>query len=142
MTSNDPVDQEWAHALSEQFVRGRWSELDVKLGEFRYSLRNSADSEAPRGRRDSVGSNDDGIEVICAETPGVFWRAPRPGADPFTDVGRQVLEGQTLCIIEIMKMMIEFSARFNGTVEGIYSANGEQVEPGSPLFGIRRAELI
>jgi acetyl-CoA carboxylase biotin carboxyl carrier protein len=65
---------------------------------------------------------------------GTFYRAPSPGAPPFVEVGQQVTKGQTLCIIEAMKLMNEIEADASGTVKAILVENGQPVEYGQPLF--------
>lgn len=70
---------------------------------------------------------------------GTFYRAPSPDAPPFCDVGSVVRPGQTLCIIEAMKLMNEIEAELSGTVVEIYAQNGKPVEFGQKLFRIKKA---
>ncbi|HEZ4952642.1 TPA: acetyl-CoA carboxylase biotin carboxyl carrier protein [Neisseria meningitidis] len=65
---------------------------------------------------------------------GTFYRAPGPNAAPFVEVGQQVKAGDTLCIIEAMKLMNEIEAEKSGTVKEILVENGTPVEFGEPLF--------
>ncbi|CWN35731.1 TPA: acetyl-CoA carboxylase biotin carboxyl carrier protein [Neisseria meningitidis] len=65
---------------------------------------------------------------------GTFYRAPGPNAAPFVEVGQQVKVGDTLCIIEAMKLMNEIEAEKSGTVKEILVENGTPVEFGEPLF--------
>lgn len=65
---------------------------------------------------------------------GTFYRAPKPDAPPFVEVGDEVKVGQTLCIIEAMKLMNEVKSDYNGIVKQILVENGEPVEYGQPLF--------
>jgi acetyl-CoA carboxylase biotin carboxyl carrier protein len=65
---------------------------------------------------------------------GTFYRAPSPGAPAFVEVGQQVTKGQTLCIIEAMKLLNEIAADASGTVKAILVENGQPVEYGQPLF--------
>jgi acetyl-CoA carboxylase biotin carboxyl carrier protein len=67
---------------------------------------------------------------------GTFYRAPSPGAPPFVEVGQQVTKGQTLCIIEAMKLLNEIESDASGTVKSILVENGQPVEYGQPLFTI------
>jgi acetyl-CoA carboxylase biotin carboxyl carrier protein len=67
---------------------------------------------------------------------GTFYRAPSPGAPPFVEVGQQVTKGQTLCIIEAMKLLNEIESDASGTVKAILVENGQPVEYGQPLFTI------
>ena len=67
---------------------------------------------------------------------GTFYRASSPGAKAFVEVGAQVKEGDTLCIIEAMKILNEIEADKSGTVTRILAENGQPVEYGQPLFVI------
>ena len=67
---------------------------------------------------------------------GTFYRAASPGAKPFVEVGDTVKEGDTLCIIEAMKILNEIEADKSGTVTRILADNGQAVEYGQPLFVI------
>ncbi|MEG0052369.1 MAG: acetyl-CoA carboxylase biotin carboxyl carrier protein [Comamonas sp.] len=67
---------------------------------------------------------------------GTFYRSASPGAKAFVDVGAQVKEGDTLCIIEAMKILNEIEADKSGTVTRILADNGQAVEYGQPLFVI------
>ena len=67
---------------------------------------------------------------------GTFYRSPSPETDPFIELGDTIEEGQTLCIIEAMKVMNEVKAEQSGTLEAILVENSEPVEFGTPLFRI------
>jgi acetyl-CoA carboxylase biotin carboxyl carrier protein len=67
---------------------------------------------------------------------GTFYRASAPGAKPFKDVGDTVKEGETICIVEAMKILNEIEADKSGTVTQILVQNGQAVEYGQPLFVI------
>jgi acetyl-CoA carboxylase biotin carboxyl carrier protein len=70
---------------------------------------------------------------------GVFYRAPNPGAPAFVDVGDPVVPGQTLCVLEAMKLFNELKAEVAGTVASIHVENAEAVEYGQLLFEIEPA---
>jgi acetyl-CoA carboxylase biotin carboxyl carrier protein len=70
---------------------------------------------------------------------GTFYRAPAPGAEPFVKVGDLVKKGQTLCIIEAMKLMNEIESEVDGTVVDILTENAQPVEYGEKLFVVERA---
>ena len=74
--------------------------------------------------------------LVLAPTVGVFYSAPGPDARPFVEVGDQVKKGDTLCIIEAMKLMNEIPAEVDGTVVEICVGNGQVVEFNQPLFRI------
>jgi acetyl-CoA carboxylase biotin carboxyl carrier protein len=65
---------------------------------------------------------------------GTFYRAPSPGAPSFVEVGQSVTKGQTLCIIEAMKLLNEIESDVAGTIKAILVENGQPVEYGQPLF--------
>jgi acetyl-CoA carboxylase biotin carboxyl carrier protein len=67
---------------------------------------------------------------------GTFYRSSSPGAKPFVEVGSQIKEGETICIIEAMKILNEIEADKSGTVTRILGENGQAVEYGQPLFVI------
>ncbi|MGC8677601.1 MAG: acetyl-CoA carboxylase biotin carboxyl carrier protein [Hydrogenobaculum sp.] len=74
--------------------------------------------------------------VITSPLVGTFYRAPSPDAPPFVEVGDIVSPGQTLCIIEALKVMNEIESDVRGRIENILVENGEIVEYGQPLFEI------
>ena len=65
---------------------------------------------------------------------GTFYRAPSPGAPSFAEIGQSVTKGQTLCIIEAMKLLNEIESDASGTIKAILVENGQPVEYGQPLF--------
>jgi acetyl-CoA carboxylase biotin carboxyl carrier protein len=75
--------------------------------------------------------------TVTAPMVGTFYGAPAPGADQFVSVGQQVAVGQTLCIIEAMKLMNELESEVSGTVTQILAENGQPVEFGQALFVIQ-----
>src|SRR5437870_183585 len=76
----------------------------------------------------------DGVVRVEAPMVGTFYRAPQPGAPPFVDVGDPVAPGQTLCILEAMKLMNEVKADVQGVVRAIHVENAEPVEFGQLMF--------
>jgi acetyl-CoA carboxylase biotin carboxyl carrier protein len=74
--------------------------------------------------------------VVKSPMVGTFYRAPSPGAKPFVELGQAVKPGDTLCIIEAMKLLNEIEAEVAGTVKEILVENGQAVEYGQPLFVI------
>jgi acetyl-CoA carboxylase biotin carboxyl carrier protein len=84
----------------------------------------AAAPEAPKGH------------TLKSPMVGTFYRAPSPGAPPFVEVGQSVTKGQTLCIIEAMKLLNEIESDASGVVKSILVENGQPVEYGQPLFVI------
>lgn len=74
--------------------------------------------------------------IVKSPMVGTFYRSSSPGAKPFVELGAQVKEGDTVCIIEAMKILNEIEADKSGTVTRILGENGQAVEYGQPLFVI------
>jgi acetyl-CoA carboxylase biotin carboxyl carrier protein len=74
--------------------------------------------------------------LVTSPFVGTFYRAPSPDSAPFVDVGSKVKKGQTLCIVEAMKLMNEIESEVDGTVAEILAQNATPVEFGEPLFRI------
>ena len=72
--------------------------------------------------------------VVKSPMVGTLYRAPNPESDPFVEIGSQVKIGDTLCIIEAMKLMNEIESEFAGTITEILIENGQPIEYGQPLF--------
>ena len=72
--------------------------------------------------------------VVKAPMVGSFYRSGSPGASPFVEIGQAVKQGETLCIIEAMKLMNEIESDATGTIKAILVENGQAVEFGQPLF--------
>ena len=72
--------------------------------------------------------------VVKSPMVGSFYRSPSPGAKPFVDIGQSVNAGDTLCIIEAMKLLNEIEADHSGVIKAILVESGQPVEFGQPLF--------
>ena len=81
----------------------------------------------------------DGLLRIEAPMVGTFYRASQPGAPPFVEEGDVVAAGQTLCILEAMKLMNEVKTEVEGVVRAIHAQNGQPVEFGQALFDLEPA---
>ncbi|MGM0506349.1 MAG: acetyl-CoA carboxylase biotin carboxyl carrier protein [Bacteroidota bacterium] len=77
-------------------------------------------------------------EIITSPIVGTFYRSPSPDAKPFLEVGDHIEKGDTICIIEAMKIMNEIEAEFSGTLEKIVAEDGQPVEFEQPLFIIKK----
>jgi acetyl-CoA carboxylase biotin carboxyl carrier protein len=86
----------------------------------------AAAAQAPEGGQEG--------HVVKAPMVGTFYRSSSPDAKPFVEVGQAVKEGDTICIIEAMKLMNEIEADASGMVKAILVENGQPVEYGQPLF--------
>ena len=78
------------------------------------------------------------LHIVTSPIVGTFYRSPSPDADPFVKVGAHVEVGTVVCIIEAMKLMNEIESDATGAVAKIYVENGQPVEYGQPLFGIKK----
>ncbi len=78
---------------------------------------------------------------LCAPMTGVFYRAPSPDAPPYVEVGDFVEEGQTICLIEAMKVFNEVPAERSGRIAEICATNGQLVEQGAVLFRLEPEEV-
>ncbi len=90
---------------------------------------------APAAKAEAKPADKPGV-VVNSPFVGTFYRAPSPDSQPFVEVGTQVKKGQTLCIVEAMKLMNEIEAEVDGTVAEILVQNATPVEFGEPLFRI------
>jgi acetyl-CoA carboxylase biotin carboxyl carrier protein len=80
---------------------------------------------------------EEALHIVTSPIVGTFFRAPSPTSEPFAKIGDQVEAGKTLCIIEAMKLMNEIQSDASGTIARIFVENGQPVEYGQPLFGIK-----
>ena len=97
-------------------------------------------SPAPQPTPSVAPAQDDTVSVtIEAPTPGTYYSSPSPDAPPFVSVGNEVKPGDTLCIIEAMKLMNEIDCEVRGTIQEVLVEDAEPVEYGQPLFVIEPA---
>jgi acetyl-CoA carboxylase biotin carboxyl carrier protein len=76
-------------------------------------------------------------ELVRAPMVGTYYAAPSPDTEPFVSLGQRITEGETMCIIEAMKMFNQIEAETSGTVVAILVENGQPVEFDQPLFVVR-----
>jgi acetyl-CoA carboxylase biotin carboxyl carrier protein len=95
-------------------------------------------SGAPAASAVNLDDEDEIPEGHIVKSPmvGTFYRSPSPGADAFVQIGQTVKQGETLCIIEAMKLLNEIESDASGVVKAILVENGEPVEFGEPLYVI------
>jgi acetyl-CoA carboxylase biotin carboxyl carrier protein len=87
---------------------------------------------------DASAQAEPGDHVVAAPSVGVFWRAPSPGAPPFVEVGARVEAGDTIGIVEVMKLMNNVASEVSGTVTAVLVENATHVEYGTPLVSIKQ----
>jgi len=150
VTDQLELDQTTIHALLEAFDASDWLEMTVTIGTDRLHVsRRARGDAAPEPAREpepvptpaQPGPSGPAPQeltgtVVKSPSVGLFWRSPTPGAPPFVDVGTRVSTGDTLAIVEVMKLMNHTVAPSSGTVQAVLAENGARVEYGQPLFTI------
>ena len=140
------------YGLMDRFAASGLTELEWQKDEERVCLRRAAPAvvqaaapvlpaavpaqPAPAAAPAAPQVRDE--DLVKAPLGGVFYAAPAPGEAPFAAPGKQVKKGETLCLIEAMKMMSEVPAPADCVVEEVLGRDGEAVGFGEPLFRIRR----
>lgn len=137
--------------LMERFSRSGLTELEWKKEDEKIVLRHTpapvvqaavaapvaAVTSGPAPAPVAAPKAEEG-DLVKAPLVGTFYAAPAPGEEPFVTQGKQVKKGETLCLIEAMKMMSEVPAPADCVVEEILGRDGEAVGFGDPLFRIRK----
>ena len=149
----EPVDVERIRELLQVAVELSAAEVEIETGGVRVVVRQHASSvvlsqaapmpavavapepapEPPPSEPESTPENVNGT-VIKAPTPGTFYARPAPEQEPFVVIGDRVSIGDTLCILEAMKLMNEIESEVSGVVKEILVTDGEPVEYDQPLF--------
>lgn len=131
------------YELIARFDRSTLQTLRLTTGDFSIELgrgaSGAAETAVPLGDITPLSSPSapQGGEIISAPLVGVFYTAPTPDRPPFVSVGDRVEKGQTVCLIEAMKMMSEVPAPCSCVIEEVVKANGELAAFGDPLFRYR-----
>ena len=98
----------------------------------------AAAAAAPAATATAVEDEELELAVITSPIVGTFYRSPDPSSPAFVDVGQTIRKGQTLCIIEAMKLMNEIESEYEGEVVKCYVENGQPVQYGERIFAIKR----
>ncbi len=121
-------------------------EVVIEEGDLKVTVRKTGAAPAavpapaePAAAPAAVDASTNGYHVVRSKWVATFYRSPSPQAPVFVEVGDTVEAGQTLCILEMMKMMNELTADIDGVVREILVENGQTVEYGQPLFAIQPA---
>lgn len=93
-------------------------------------------NDMPREEMEII-SKDDGLKTVTSPMVGTFYAKPSPTAEPYVEIGKKVKTGDTLCIIEAMKLMNEIEAEYDGEIVEILVKDGEMVDFGKPLFKVK-----
>jgi len=152
--------------LIEFVSKKEFNEFELERGGFRLRWRKGAPEPAPHSNRQPVGvpqpagenrsaefvpatpaerrepapapaPSEEALHIVASPIVGTFYRSPSPTAEPFVKLGDTVGAGKTLCIIEAMKLMNEIPSDAGGIVAKVFVENGQPVEYGQPLFGIK-----
>jgi acetyl-CoA carboxylase biotin carboxyl carrier protein len=153
---DNPVDLDQIRALIDLLIEKDVSEFAIEREGIKVKIRRgaaevvtsaaavqrvvaAAPAVAPPAEA-AEAAEDAGYEdcfIVSSPMVGTFYQAPEPDADPFVEIGSQVEEGRTLCIIEAMKLLNEIVAESGGEIAAVFVENAEPVEFGQRLFAIR-----
>lgn len=139
------MDVEQVKELIKALEQSKLGEITVEEGDLKITVRKEASGETKTSAvsaseavvekvKPQVEVEADGYLQIVSPMVGTFYRAPSPDSDNFVEEGNVVAIGQTLCIIEAMKLMNEIEAEEKGVIKKVLVENGEPVEYGQPLF--------
>ena len=126
------------YSLMDRFGASGLTTLEWEHQGERVALRKEAVVSVPAAVPAAPAEREEQGEVVAAPLVGVFYAASAPEESPYVTAGAQVKKGDTLCLIEAMKMMSEVPAPADCVVEEILARDGEAVGMGAPLFRIRR----
>ncbi len=124
------MDLDRLKAIIDWMAGSPLSELELTDGDFHIHLIRTAQGVAPLAAPLPIPSG----EVVRSSSYGVVHLAPTAGAEPFVKVGQQVEAGQSLCVIEAMKVFSPVEAERAGTIAAILVTDGAEVPAGQPLF--------
>ena len=143
-----PLDE--VEQLVELLRESGVGEIRVRQGETEISIKARPEAAAPQAVPAVQGVPEvaepepspemDGLHAVRSPVVGTFYRAPAPGEDTYVEVGDSVSAGQTLCIVEAMKLMNEIVADVSGEVVEVLAENAGGVEYDQPLFYLRPDE--
>ena len=126
------------YSLMDRFGASGLTTLEWEHQGERVALRKEAVVSVPAAVPAAPAEREEQGEVVSAPLVGVFFAASAPEESPYVTAGAQVKKGDTLCLIEAMKMMSEVPAPADCVVEEVLAQDGEAVGVGAPLFRIRR----
>ncbi len=116
--------------LLELEIEEEGSRIKVKREGLQVPLR--VHTEAVPGKKEEEKASE--VRTVTSPMVGTFYRAPSPEADPYVELGDRVKKGQTVCIVEAMKLMNEIESELEGKIIKVMVENGHPVEYGQPLF--------
>ena len=127
--------------LIERAEQSAFTKVDVQQGDLHIILERGATAQTasfamPAQSKQPEPAQPDEKDAVRSPISGVFYLSKEPGAAPFVQVGATVNKGDTLCIIEAMKMMNQIESDKAGRIVSVLAKNGDPVEFGQPLFVI------
>ena len=137
------IDRKEVEALVRIFDRSDWNELRLETDGLKLVLSKDADAAALGSDAEAAAAPaterppepaPDALVPITAPNLGTFYRAPKPGVEPYVEVGQQVGEATEVCLIEVMKLFTPVRAGISGRIAKACVEDGEMVEFGAPLF--------
>ena len=146
------MDTKELFALIEKFDESGLSEIKYKTSEDAIVLRKGFEPlhgspvsapmhPAPQQVAHDLSAgdeNNDGFEIVPAPIVGTFYRSPSPDSPPFVEEGSTIKSGETICILEAMKVMNKLEADFDMEIINILVESGDMVEYGTPLLRVKR----
>ena len=111
-----------------------------KVYESKISQDTNPDNEAKimTNEKEIINKEDEDYNIVKSPMVGTFYLKPAPNAEQYVEVGKAVKKGDTLCIVEAMKLMNEIESEYSGTINKILVKDGSPVEYGTPLFKISK----
>ena len=170
MSAGSHIKPQDVEGLIELFKASNWDEMHVQVGEFELFLSNDPKAtgpgravaaapapvpvtqsvapvasaapaaSAPAAHAPLTAAIPDGLVAIRAPNLGTFYRAPKPGAPPYVEIGQTISEDTEVCLIEVMKLFAPVAAGLRGVVREVLAKDGQMVEFDAPLFLIEPAK--
>ncbi len=140
------MDIEKIFSLIDKAEKSSFSKIKIQIDDIKLSLERGTEGPLPVMAKPVVGEEMplspefDDKDIVFAPISGVFYVAKEPGAAPFVREGKRVNKGDTLCIIEAMKMMNEICAPKSGVIENVLKEDGQAIKAKEPLFRYAKGE--
>lgn len=136
--------------IMNQFEKSSTRELKIDQGDFHLYLSKNKDNAqtqsaasastptvAETDTKSTAGATNNNEQTITAPLVGTVYLQPKPDAKPYVSVGDHVKAGDTVCVVEAMKMMTEIKSKYSGTITAVKVNNQELVEVSQPLFTVK-----
>ncbi len=122
--------------IEELEVEGPDGKVRIKRGAVKGSSVSAPEPAAETAAVEKKGEGSENLVTVSSPMVGTFYRAASPEASAFVETGTSIKTGQTICIIEAMKIMNEVESEYSGKIVSILVENGQPVEYGEPLFNV------